>query len=183
MEADIQTHFDNYSRRDFFGTNSNAEQTNTRGNMTEIVDVTPATDQDVVYDPESKTATHIESGIKVVFLYDEPPMERQSQFMLVTKEGNETKFSASTDASEAKLKKLYPNKNLGELQKARRELNEYNFTIYIYQDFELFDDVFLKTFHKLVSKKIYFNYISSTLHKLIPGSGEIGRYNTWRCEG
>ncbi len=50
----------------------------------------------IEYDSESKSSTHLESGLTVKWLRDDPPMERRSFFALIA-DGAEIPFEAYYD--------------------------------------------------------------------------------------
>jgi len=61
----------------------------------------------IKFDPERRRSTHVESGLAVQWVRDEPPMERSTHFKLIV-DGIEVPFVGSYDYGEDKIKKKIP---------------------------------------------------------------------------
>ena len=110
--------------------------------------VKPVINNDVIYDAENKRASHIETGLTIVHLRDEPPQERKSHFKLILG-SQQISFEAWYDYSEEKIEQKYPDMHFLEQGKLIANLNEKNFyVININADFDR--NKFVQVFQKLV---------------------------------
>lgn len=104
----------------------------------------------IIHDPERRRSTHLETGLAVQWVRDEPPMERQTHFKLIA-DGIETPFVATYDYGEPKLKARYPNMSALEFNERMGSVQEKNFhAINLKRDFDR--DLFLRVWRDLVSQ-------------------------------
>ena len=90
----------------------------------------------IIHDPERRRSTHLETGLAVQWVRDEPPMERQTHFKLIA-DGIETPFVATYDYGEPKLKARYPNMSALEFNERMGSVQEKNFhAINLKRDFD-----------------------------------------------
>lgn len=150
--------------------------------MTEIIQVEPAIDDEVVYDVERKRATHVESGLAVEYIHDDDPRERKSYFKLIF-DGKEIPFEASTDNGREKIKKQYPNMDRTERNRLITALWESNFrTNNPRFDSNVDREIFVKVWQRVVKRE-------NSLYKFSvyckEWEGQIlseRNHREWRCE-
>jgi hypothetical protein len=66
--------------------------------MSNIIHVKPTAPGEITYDPETKTATHVESGLAVQFLRWHTPEPRETEAIFrLTWQGQSYEFKASLD--------------------------------------------------------------------------------------
>lgn len=78
------------------------------------------------FDPDQRRSTHVETGLAVEWVRDEPPMERSTYFKLIV-DGIEVPFVASYDYGEDKIKKANPDIGALELDRLSTALWEKNY--------------------------------------------------------
>lgn len=133
----------------------------------------------IVFDPKQKRSTHVESGLSVQWVRDEPPMECRKHFKLII-DDREVPFEASYDYGESKIEKKYPNASILEKGRLISELREINYSsININCDFDKM--IFLETWRDLVSQGMGVSRVSTyytEINDAVPASKK-----TWSCEG
>lgn len=133
----------------------------------------------IEFDSKFRRSTHVETGLAVQWVRDEPPMERQSHFKVIAG-GREFPFIASYDYGEAKLKAQYPNMTALEFNERQGELLEKNFKASnIRANFDR--DIFVSVWQNLVSQaltgfKVSVFYTDSAV---LSASGS----KFWICDG
>ncbi len=133
----------------------------------------------IIHDPERRRSTHLETGLAVQWVRDEPPMERQTHFKLIA-DGIETPFVATYDYGEPKLKARYPNMSALEFNERMGSVQEKNFhAINLKRDFDR--DLFLRVWRDLVSQGLDGFRIST--HYAEVASPDPKSQRTWSCEG
>ena len=133
----------------------------------------------IIHDPERRRSTHLESGLAVQWVRNEPPMERQTHFKLIV-DGIETPFVATYDYGEGKLKAQYPNMSALEFNERMGALQEKNFhAIDIKRDFDR--DVFLRVWQDLVAQGLGGIRVSTYYTEV--GGPDPKHQRTWSCEG
>ena len=80
----------------------------------------------IIFDSERRRSTHVESGLAVQWVRDDPPMERSKRYKLIV-DGAEIPFDASYDYGEEKVKQQYPDADLFELNRRMNALQEINY--------------------------------------------------------
>ena len=80
----------------------------------------------IVFDPERRRSTHVESSLAVQWVRDEPPMERRTHFKLIV-DGNEVPFEGSYDYGDSKIKERFPDADALERDRLVTALGEKNF--------------------------------------------------------
>jgi hypothetical protein len=81
----------------------------------------------IVFDPERRRSTHLESGLAVQWVRDEPPMERHTHFKLIV-DRIEVPFEASYDFGRDKIKEKYPDADVFEVDRLATALRELNYS-------------------------------------------------------
>jgi hypothetical protein len=81
----------------------------------------------IIYDPALRHSTHLESGLAVQWVRDEPPMERSTRFKLIAN-GSEVEFDGTNDYGEHKIRKLYPDADFTEVHRRATDLREINYS-------------------------------------------------------
>ena len=131
------------------------------------------------FDTDLRRSTHVESGLAVQWVRDEPPMERSTHFKLIVG-GIEVPFTASCDYGEDKIKKANPDIGAIELDRLSTALWEKNYrAVNIEANFD--KQVFVEVWRDLVSQG-HSSYRISTYYTEIrtPHAGE---KNEWECQG
>lgn len=133
----------------------------------------------IIFNEKARRSTHVESGLAVQLVREEPPTERQTHFKIIAN-GREYPFVAYRDFGEAKLKENYPNMDPLEFNRRIADIFEQNFEASdISGDFDR--DIFVHVWHKLVSTgmngfRVTVRYTESA--RFCPSAGR-----TWNCEG
>ena len=132
----------------------------------------------IIHDPERRRSTHLETGLAVQWVRDEPPMERQTHFKLIA-DGIETPFVATYDYGEPKLKARYPNMSALEFNERMGSVQEKNFhAINLKRDFDR--DVFLRVWQDLVAQGLSGIRVSTYYTEV--GGPAPRNQRTWSCE-
>lgn len=84
----------------------------------------------IEYDPETKTSMHRETGLSVQFIRRTPLIGENTDKFLLTLDGRPHGFTCTYNSGEPKLRELYPDLDLAERTKLRRELSEHNFNVH-----------------------------------------------------
>ena len=133
----------------------------------------------IIFDPVRRRSTHVESGLAVQWVRDEPPMERCTLFKLIV-DGAEVPFEASYDYGDRKIQQQYPDADAIELYKRLSELREKNYrALNIRVRFD--KEIFLQVWQNLVQQGLSV-YRVSTYYTEYFGHGP-GSHNEWSCEG
>jgi hypothetical protein len=133
----------------------------------------------IVFDPTRKRSTHVESGLAVQWVRDEPPMERRTHFKLIVG-GAEVPFEASYDFGRNKIKEKYPDADVFEIDRLTTALREMNYTaVNIRAQFD--KEVFVKVWQNLVQQGPSV-YRVSTYYTEFAGLDPSSRKD-WSCEG
>jgi hypothetical protein len=133
----------------------------------------------IVFDPERRRSTHVESSLAVQWVRDEPPMERRTHFKLIV-DGNEVPFEGSYDYGDSKIKERFPDADALERDRLVTALGEKNFkAVNIGCEFD--KEIFLETRRNLVSQGLKSFRVSTyyiEVNRADPASERV-----WRCEG
>jgi hypothetical protein len=133
----------------------------------------------IIFDPERRRSTHLESGLAVQWVRDEPPMERRTHFKLIAG-GAEVPFEASYDYGQDKIKKQYPDADALEIGERTSNLRELNYrAVNITGRFDPED--FVQVWRDLVSQG-HRVYRVSTYYTELAGNNP-GNSKEWSCEG
>jgi hypothetical protein len=133
----------------------------------------------IVFDPTRRRSTHVESGLAVQWVRDEPPMERRTHFKLIVG-GAEVPFEASYDFGDNKIKQQYPDADFLEISQRLNDLHEKNYSaVNIRAHFD--KEVFVKVWQNLVQQGLSV-YRVSTHYTEFTGHGPSSRKD-WSCEG
>jgi hypothetical protein len=133
----------------------------------------------IVFDPERRRSTHVESSLAVQWERDEPPMERRTHFKLIVG-GAEVPFEASYNFGEDKIKQRYPDADILEIGRHVSDLLELNYrAVNIKTHFD--KEVFVKVWQHLVQQGVS-PYRVSTYYTEFAGP-DPSRRKEWRCEG
>jgi hypothetical protein len=133
----------------------------------------------IIFDPERRRSTHVESGLAVQWVRDEPPMERATRFKLIV-DRIEVPFEASYNYGDDKIRRQYPDADFLEVHRRASELWEKNYrAVNIRAFFE--KDLFLKVWQHLVSQGLTV-YRVSTYYTEFTGY-DPGSRKEWSCEG
>lgn len=133
----------------------------------------------IVFDPKQKRSTHVESGLSVQWVHDEPPLEFRKHFKLII-DDKEIPFESSYDYGEGKIDDKYPNASILEKGCMISELKEINYNSFnIKCDFD--KEIFIETWGNLVSQGMGVSRVS-TYYTEINGAGPASK-KTWSCEG
>ena len=133
----------------------------------------------IKFDPERRRSTHVESGLAVQWVRDEPPMERSTHFKLIV-DGIEVPFVGSYDYGEHKIKKKNPDVSALELDRLSTALWEKNYrAVNINVDFD--KEIFVEVWRNLVSQG-HGSYRISTYYAEIRGAGPNNK-KEWGCKG
>jgi hypothetical protein len=133
----------------------------------------------IIFDPERRRSTHLESGLAVQWVRDEPPMERNTHFKLIVG-GAEVPFEASYSFGDDKIKQQYPDADAVELHRRLSELREMNYrAVNIRTHFD--KEVFVQVWQNLVQQGVS-PYRVSTYYTEFAGPDPSNR-KEWRCEG
>lgn len=131
----------------------------------------------IEYDPTLKRSTHLESGLAVQWLRDDPPMERRSFFVLVV-DGKEVPFEASYEFGHKKIEAAHPELSFIEQAKLAMALSEKNYHASSIK--VAFDrTVFVEVWRDLVSQG-YSTTRVSTYYVENPGTNEC---KEWSSQG
>lgn len=133
----------------------------------------------IVFDPDRRRSTDVETGLAVQWVRDEPPMERSTRFKLIV-DGIEVQFDASYDYGEDKIKKMYPDADFLEVHRRTSDLREKNYSavnIRAYYDKELL----VRVWQHLVQQGLGV-YRVSTHYTEFTGY-DPGSRKAWKCEG
>ena len=133
----------------------------------------------IIFDPERRRSTDVESGLAVQWVRDEPPMERSTHFKLIFG-GAEVPFEASYDFGEDKIKQQYPEADFLEISQRLNDLNEKNYRAgNIRAQFD--KEVFVKVWQNLVQQGRSV-YRVSTFYTEFVGLDPSSR-KEWNCKG
>ena len=133
----------------------------------------------IIFDPARRRSTHLESGLAVQWVRDEPPMERSTRFKLIAN-GVEVQFDGSYDYGEHKIEKLYPDADVLEIYRRTSDLQEINHTaVHIRARFD--EELFVKVWQHLVQQG-HDVYRVSTYYVEFAGCDPNSR-KEWKCEG
>ncbi|WP_213288462.1 hypothetical protein [Bradyrhizobium sp. sGM-13] len=133
----------------------------------------------IILDPERRRSTHVESGLAVQWVRDEPPMERRTHFKLIVG-GADVPFEASYDFGYYKIKQQYPDADAVELYRRCSELCEMNYrAVNIRTHFD--KEVFVQVWQNLVQQGVS-PYRVSTYYTELAGPDPSTR-KEWKCEG
>jgi hypothetical protein len=133
----------------------------------------------IVFDPARRRSTHVESGLAVQWVREEPPLERRDHFKLIVA-GTEVPFEASYDYGEDKINKQYPSADTLERGRLVMALREINYrAVNIKGTFD--KGVFVAIWQDLVQQGLDV-YRASTSYTEFAGSNPSGG-NTWECRG
>ncbi|GMO41733.1 hypothetical protein [Bradyrhizobium sp. TM233] len=131
------------------------------------------------FDRDLRRSTHLESGLAVQWVRDEPPMERSTHFKLIV-DGIEVPFVASYDYGEDKIKKAHPDTGALELDRLSTSLGEKNYrATSINANFN--KQIFVEVWRDLVSQG-HSSYRISTYYTEIRLAGSNGK-TEWECQG
>lgn len=83
----------------------------------------------ITYDPETKTATHVESGLSVRFARWGASIRDQDVYFEVTWKGRTKEFEATFIGSSHRVRRLYPHLSLSERRAKLNEIKEIKFTV------------------------------------------------------
>lgn len=133
----------------------------------------------IVFDPQRRRSTDLESGLAVQWVRDEPPMECRTHFKLIV-DGSEVPFEATYDNGWNRMQEKYPDADAIELHRKVSALQELN-----YHAFDIrgrFDpEVFVRVWQDLISQGLP-GYRISTYYAEYRGGGPNDK-KEWRCEG
>ena len=133
----------------------------------------------IVYDPERRRSTHLESGLSVQWVRDEPPMERTTRFKLMV-DGIEVQFDASYDFGEDKIGQTHPDADAVEMYRHISALQEINYrAVNIRAHYD--KDLFLKVWQHLLQQGRGMRRVS-TYYTEFTGYDPASR-QAWKCEG
>ena len=134
----------------------------------------------IEYDPVRKRSTHIESGLAVQWVRDEPVMERTTHFKLIV-DGREIPFVGCYDHGDDKIDfplGLTPSEDF-RLRLALRELN-YN-AAWIRGNFDR--NLFVKVWQHLLSQGRERYRVSTYYTEYEDITDSLAKTEKWRCEG
>jgi hypothetical protein len=135
----------------------------------------------IIYDPALRRSTHLESGLAVQWVRDEPPMERSTRFKLIAN-GSEVQFDGTNDYGEYKIQKLYPDADFMEVHRRASDLKEINYSaVCVRGRFD--EELFVKVWqHLLQQEHGHGVYRVSARYTVFTGDDpESG--TEWKCEG
>jgi hypothetical protein len=136
----------------------------------------------IVYDPARRRSTHVESGLAVQWVRDEPPMERSSRFKLIAP-GIEVEFNGSHDYGEYKMQKLHPDADFLEIHRLASDLREINYTADYVRATGFDEQLFLRVWqHLLRQERGHGMFRVSTYYTRFTGDDPESGV-AWKCEG
>jgi len=133
----------------------------------------------IKFDPDKRRSKHVESGLAVQWVRDEPPMERSTHFKLIVGR-SEVPFTASYDYGEDKIRKAHPDIGHPELDRLTTALWEINYrAVNIKAKFD--KQIFVEVWRDLVSQG-HSRYRISTTYTEIRSPNPDDKIK-WECQG
>ncbi|MDD1535427.1 MULTISPECIES: hypothetical protein [unclassified Bradyrhizobium] len=133
----------------------------------------------ITFDPIQQRSTHVESGLAVQWVRNEPPMECRTHFKLIV-EGSEIPFEGTFDNGWSKIQKEFPDADAVELHRKVSALHQLDYSASnIRASFD--PDLFVEVWQDLVAQRLPGYRIST--HYVEFRGGDPSNKKEWSCEG